>query len=117
MIRRTSKEKYNCTLTQSVMRHLPKIHVWGCFISQGVRLLKIIHGNKNAAKYQEEILHDAHIVGKYLVYPELAFIFQYDLAPPHILRFIIFHAVRYTRLNILLINCDNKCLITFYNYI
>jgi len=39
-IRRTSNEKYNNTLTQPVMRHGPKIHVCGCFTSQGVGLLK-----------------------------------------------------------------------------
>ena len=59
------------------------LHVWGCFTSQGVGLLNRVHGNMNAEKYQKEILHDNHIASKCLVFPELAFIFQYDLASPH----------------------------------
>jgi len=74
---------YNNTLTQTVMWHWSKIHVWGCFTSQGVGLLKRIHGNMNALKYQKEILHDMHIVDKWLVFPESAFIFQHNLAQPH----------------------------------
>ena len=37
----------------------------------------------NAEKYRKEILHDMHIVGKCLVFPESAFIFQHDFALPH----------------------------------
>jgi len=81
-IRRISNKKYNNTLTQPVMRHRPKIHVCGCFTSQGVELLKRIHGNMNSGKYQKEILHDMRIVDKCLVFPESAFIFQHDLEPP-----------------------------------
>ena len=82
-IRRTSNEKYNNTLTQPVMRHGSKIHVRRCFISQEVELLKRIHANMNDEKYHKEILHDIHIVGKCLVFPKSAFIFQHDLDSQH----------------------------------
>lgn len=83
LIRRTSLENCNPTFIQPVMRHGPKVHVWGCFNSNGVGLLKRINGNMNAEKYQKEILHDIDIVGKCLVFPKPAFVFQHDLAPPH----------------------------------
>jgi len=82
-IRRTASERCNPTLIQPVMRHGPKIHVWGCLTSNGVGLLKRIKGNMNAEKYQNEVINDIDIVGKCLVFPEQAFIFQQDLAPPH----------------------------------
>ena len=83
LIRRTSDERRNPTYFQPVMRHGPSIHVWGCFNSNGVGLLKRIVGNMNAEKYQKEILHDINVMGKCLVFPKTAFTFQHDLAPPH----------------------------------
>ena len=83
LIRRTSLERNNAAFIQPVMRHGPHIHVWGCFNSNGVGLLKRINGNMNAEKYQKDILHDIDIVGKCLVFPKAAFVFQHDLAPPH----------------------------------
>lgn len=83
LIRRTSRERYKPAFIQPVMQHGPCIHVWGCFNSNGVGLLKRINGNMNAEKYQKEILHDINIVGKCLAFPKAAFVFQHDLAPPH----------------------------------
>lgn len=83
LIRRTALEKYNPVFNQPVMGHGPSIHVWGCFNSNGVGILKRINGNMNAERYEKEILHDIDIVGKCLVFPKAAFVFQHDLAPPH----------------------------------
>jgi len=48
------------------MRHGPKIHILGrCFTNNKVGLII------------------RNIVGKYLVFPKAAFMFQHDLAPPH----------------------------------
>ena len=53
-------ESYSSTRKVRINIHWSNIHVWGCFTN----------GNRNAEKYQKDILHDMHIVGKYLVFPE-----------------------------------------------
>lgn len=83
LIRRTASEKSNPAFNHPVMGHGPSIHVWGCFNSNGVGLLKRIYVNMNAERYQKDILHDLDIVGKCLVFPKTTFVFQHDLAPPH----------------------------------
>jgi len=82
-VRRTSAERNKPALFQPVMRHGPKIHVWGCFSSNGVGILKRISGTMNAEQYQRNILKDINIIGECLVFPEQKFVFQHDLAPPH----------------------------------
>lgn len=80
---RTANDKGKPGNIQQTMSHGPKIHVWGCFSSNGVGLLKKIEGSMDAKLYQRSIVNDINVVGKCLVFPDNNFIFQQDLAPPH----------------------------------
>jgi len=65
------------------MSHGSHIHVWGCFSSNGVDLLKRIEGFMEPKLYQAIIVNDIVVVFKCLVFPEKNFIFQQDLVPAH----------------------------------
>ena len=82
-VRRFSNESLSALCTQNTLKHSPQVHVWGCFSSNGVGLIKRISGHVNAQKYTENIINDIDVIGKCLVFPEKQFIFQQDLAPPH----------------------------------
>jgi len=80
---RTADQRYKPGITHQTMSHGPKIHVWGCFSSNGVGLLKLIDGSMDAKLYQLSIINDIDVIAKCLVFPEKNFILQQDLAPPH----------------------------------
>ena len=80
-VRRLSTEKYYTPCIQSVIRHGSKIHILGCFSSNG--LLKRVISSMNAKKYQKDIINDIVTLDECLIFSRKEFIFQQDLAFPH----------------------------------
>lgn len=82
-VTRSSREKYHAACISGAPKSGPQIHVWGLIGYNGVAPLKLVNGNLNARKYQEEILPGLEEIGPNLAAGNRKWIFMQDSAPPH----------------------------------
>ncbi len=84
-IRRTSIEAFHKDCLSSTVKHGPQVHVWGIMGPFGPGPMKMVKGNLNSQKYQEEILSYPPIkdVCESMLFPYSGAIFQQDKAPAH----------------------------------
>ena len=57
-VTRAASEKFLPACIQHTRKHGPQVHVWGAVSFHGVGPIKRIEGALNAARYQQEIIHD-----------------------------------------------------------
>ena len=67
--------------SKKVLEYVTQVHVRDISLGLDIYILKRITGNLNSATYQNMIINNIDLVGKYMVFPMLNFIFQYDNAP------------------------------------
>ena len=58
---RTANNKRKPEHMHETMSHGPQLHIWGCFSSNGVRLLKWIECSMDAKLYQASIVNDIDV--------------------------------------------------------
>ncbi len=85
-VTRTTGEKYSPYCISGRPKRSLQVHAWGLIGYNGTGHLRIIHGNLNALRYRDEVIHDLDQVGPPLVPWGTEPIFQQDKAPPHSVR-------------------------------
>ena len=80
---RKKHEINNSDCVNSKVKNLLSVQVWGAISYYGKSQLKMVNGNLNSVKKQNEILQDIKLKCDCLSYPMGNYIFMHDKAPCH----------------------------------
>ena len=87
LITRKSTERYASNCVVPTRKRPLQIHIWGAIFKNAMGPLRLIEGNLNALKYQQEILFDVGDLCQIGAHPRgHGLIFQQDNAPAHAAR-------------------------------
>ena len=84
LVTRKSSERLSRNCVQLTPKRPVKVHVWGIINKYGMGPLRLVNGNLNSEKYQQEIIFDIEEICKVdPLHPRKGLIFQQDNAPAH----------------------------------
>lgn len=87
LVTRKLSERYNPKCVLLSPKRAVQIHVWGFISKFGMGPIRLINGNLNAIKYQEQVIFDIQQISHSEPgHPRRALIFQQDNAPAHAAR-------------------------------
>lgn len=82
-VTRSKGEKFKPCCIQPTFKHGIQVHAWAGVGWKGKTPIRLVRGNLNAAKYQQEIVHDIGVLCRQLVPGGRNVLFQQDKAPCH----------------------------------